>query len=270
MATTSRPLASGPGWRVDDVICTAGPRDRPFEEQHAGVCIAAVTHGSFRYRTGQGSALLAPGALLLGNDSACFECGHEHAAGDRCLSFHYTPAFFETVVASVPRARRATFSVPHLSPRPQMTAIVATAEAARDDRDADRFEEIAVAVAGAAASALNEAVTPALSTRDARRITTALRRIEDCVPERLSLAALAREAAMSPYHFLRTFRAVVGLTPHQYVLRTRLHQAALHLQRSDDEIATIALAAGFNDLSTFNRRFKRLMGVTPGGWRARR
>ena len=73
---------------------------------------------------------------------------------------------------------------------------------------------------------------------------------------------------MSPYHFLRTFRQVAGMTPHQYVLRTRLHRAAVRLRRTDDAISAIAYDAGFNDLSTFNRRFRRVMGSSPGLYRA--
>jgi len=80
-------LASGPGWRVEDVTCFAGPHDRPFEEQHDLVCVAAVTRGTFQYRTPNGRATLVPGALMLGNPGACFECCHEHGVGDRCLSF---------------------------------------------------------------------------------------------------------------------------------------------------------------------------------------
>jgi AraC family transcriptional regulator len=70
MALTSRLLACDTGWRVEDVVCTSGPHDRPFEERHDGVCIAAVTHGTFRYRSTLGSAVLAPGALLLGKNAA--------------------------------------------------------------------------------------------------------------------------------------------------------------------------------------------------------
>jgi AraC-like DNA-binding protein len=73
---------------------------------------------------------------------------------------------------------------------------------------------------------------------------------------------------MSPYHFLHTFRRVTGITPHQFVLRTRLHRAAKQLRQSDEQVAVIALDAGFNDLATFNRRFRRLMGVTPSVYRA--
>ncbi len=85
--------------------------------------------------------------------------------------------------------------------------------------------------------------------------------------EQLSLTALARESAMSPYHFLRRFRQVVGMTPHQFVLRTRLRRAAVRVRRSNEPISSIAFDVGFNDLSTFNRRFRRVMGVSPSIFR---
>ena len=124
MALNSRLLASGPGWSVSDVACTAGPHDRPFEERHHAACIAAVTEGTFQYRSTQGRALLAPGAVLLGNYGYCFECGHEHGTGDRCLSFHFTPDHWETIVAAVPGARTATFALPRV---PASTVVTAPA-----------------------------------------------------------------------------------------------------------------------------------------------
>lgn len=83
------------------------------------------------------------------------------------------------------------------------------------------------------------------------------------------LADLARLVAMSPFHFLRTFRAVVGMTPHQYLVRTRLHRACLELRGGDDPISAIAFRTGFSDLPTFNRQFRRIVGRTPGAFRAR-
>ena len=269
MGATSHLLASGPGWRVDDVVCTAGPNDRAFEEQHEGMCIAAVMEGSFQYRTTQGSAVLAPGALLLGNHRRCFECGHEHGVGDRCLSVHFTPEFLETVVAAVPGARQVSFASPSLPPLPALLPILAAGEAARDDCDGAALEELALQIAGSVSAILagTKATTRTPSPRDAKRVTAALRLIEEQAHEALSLADLARQAAMSPYHFLRTFRAVVGMTPHQFILRTRLHRAAVRLRQSSEDVSAIALDAGFNDLSTFSRRFRQLMGQSPSLYR---
>ncbi len=271
-AMASNLLASGAGWRVSDVVCTAGPHDRPFEEQHADVSIAAVTQGTFQYRTTQGAALLAPGALLLGSAGSCFECGHEHATGDRCLALHFAPDYFEAIVGSVPGARRADFVVPRLPPAPALAPAIGAVEAARDGGDAEELQEAALRLAGAVAAALVETGPEAVrqpSRRDERRITDVLRWIETEAHERLGLADLARQAGMSPYHFLRTFRQVVGMTPHQYVLRTRLHRAAVRLRRSNEPISTIAFESGFDDLSTFNRRFRRIVGASPGAYRGR-
>src|SRR5262245_19301249 len=181
MAMNWQILADGPGWRVTDIRCDAGPHDRPFEEQHEAVCIAAVTEGSFQYRSSHGAALLAPGALLLGNDGQPYECGHEHAAGDRSLCFHFDPDYLEEVVAAVPGARSAAFAVPRLPPLPGLMPLLAAAEAARDRGDAGAFEELAPRLAGTVATELaGSASRPARrpTARDQRRITRALRRIE--------------------------------------------------------------------------------------------
>lgn len=268
MTATAHILASGPGWRVSDIVCTAGPDDRAFEEAHPQHCIAIVRSGSFRYRSTQGSAMLAPGSLLLGNRGGCFECGHEHAAGDRCLAFQFEPAWLEGIVAAVPGARRMDFAQPHLPALPALANLVATAEIAADAPE--RLEETAMRLASAVTSVLSGA-KPGIETptvRDQRRITRALRHIEAHCEEALSVDALAQRAAMSPYHFLRTFRTLVGMTPHQYVLRTRLHRAALLLRRTKLPVAGIAFDCGFGDLSTFNRRFRRVMGASPSDYRS--
>jgi AraC family transcriptional regulator len=271
MAVTSHLLASGPGWRAGDFVCTAGPHDRPFEERHDWVCVAAVTQGTFQYRSAHGAAVLAPGAVLLGNQGRCFECGHEHATGDRCLAFQFTPDEWEGIVAAVPGAR-PMFVMPSLPPLRRLMRLLAAAEAARDANDGEEWEELALRLAGSVASVLagsgggRAARRPSRS--DERRISEALRRIEASADEPHSLADLAREAAMSRCHFLRVFRQVVGMTPHQFVLHTRLHRAAVRLRGSHDSVSAIAFAAGFNDLSTFNRRFRRVMGASPTNWRA--
>jgi AraC-like DNA-binding protein len=270
MALSFRSIASGPGWSVSDIVCTAGPHDRPFEEQHDAVCIAAVTQGTFQYRSTSGAAILAPGAVLLGNQGTCFECRHEHGTGDRCLSFHVDPDLMEGIVAAVPGAKRTTFASPNLPPLPALMPLLAAAEAARDDGDQAALEELTLRLCGAvaAARASTHRSSRAPSTRDGRRISEALRRLEAEAEGHIALADLARDAAMSPYHFLRTFCRVVGMTPHQFVLHTRLHRAAVRLRRTDETVSAVAFDAGFNDLSTFNRRFRRVMGVNPGVYRS--
>jgi AraC-like DNA-binding protein len=128
-------------------------------------------------------------------------------------------------------------------------------------------------VAGAVCVALsddNPASQRAPTPRDERRIAMALRRIETQRGARLSVDELAAEAAVSSFHFLRIFEQVVGVTPGQYMLRTRLHRAAVRLRSSNDAIAAVALDSGFADLSTFNRQFRRATGLTPRAYRTQR
>ena len=274
MPLSSKLLASGTGWRVSDFVCTSGPRDPCYVEQHESYSIALVTDGNFHYRTAQGSALMTPGSLLLGNEGACFECGHQHSRGDRCLAFHFAPDVFESVVAAVPGAKRLAMTEPRLPPVPSVLTLLAAAQVLRENSgEPDDFQEMALRLAAAVCAALNDRRSHSRrppTPRDERRIASALRRIEAQKGARLSLDTLAAEAAVSPFHFLRIFEQVVGVTPGQYMLGTRLRHAAVRLRSSSDTIATVALDCGFDDLSTFNRQFRRATGLPPGEYRARR
>jgi AraC family transcriptional regulator len=268
MSVAVAKLFEGKGWKATDFVCTNGPQDRPYEEQHRDFCIAVVTEGTFRYRSRHGAVMHSPGSLLLGNPGTCYECGHEHGVGDRCLSFHYAPEFLEGIVADIPSARRVGFGRSQLPPSLVLAPLVARAEAARDANDAAAAEEVALSLAGAVATALTDAHQPrSLSSTDERRISQAVRRIEASADEPISLGELAGEARLSPYHFLRSFRRIAGMTPYQFVLRTRLHRAAVRLRTTGDAVSTIAFDAGFGDLSTFNRRFRMVMGATPLAYR---
>ena len=275
MSLAAKLLAAGTGWSVSDFVCTSGPRDPCYVEQHRAYSIALVTEGNFQYRTVQGSALMAPGSLLLGNEGACFECGHQHSRGDRCLAFHFAPEAFEAVVAATPGARRLALTAPKLPPVPAVLGVLAAAQALQGESDGakEEFQELALRLAGAVCTALNDEHVGSRrppTPRDERRVAAALRRIESQQGANLSLDTLAAEAAVSPFHFLRIFEQVVGMTPGQYMLSTRLRHAAIRLRRSNDAIATVALDCGFDDLSTFNRQFRRATGMPPGAYRARR
>jgi AraC-like DNA-binding protein len=73
---------------------------------------------------------------------------------------------------------------------------------------------------------------------------------------------------MSRYHFLRQFAAVFGITPHQYLIRSRLRRAARLLVEDDRPITDIALDAGFADLSNFTRTFAQAAGMPPSRFRS--
>ena len=273
--TTAHRLSQGEGWTVSDVICTSGPQDRRFEEQHNRVNIAVVIAGSFQYHSAGGCELMTPGALLLGNCGQSFECGHEHAPGDRCISFGYTVEYFEQLAFDTGNQNaRRSFNVLRLPPLRELSPIVARACAGlagpADAPCSDiAWEEIGVQLAARAVQ-LAGSIRP--KPGDAppstiARVTRAVRRIEWHPDDGVSLASLAREAGLSPYHFLRTFERLTGVTPHQYVLRMRLREAAVRLAVEPAKVLDVALDCGFGDVSNFNRSFRAEFGASPRGYR---
>jgi len=266
----ARPLAQGEGWRVQDLICTSGPQDRPFEERHASVSIAIVAAGSFRYRSSKGRELMTPGSLLLGNMGECFECGHEHGEGDRCLAFHYAPDYFERLASDA--GARCAFARHRLPPLRALSPLATRALAGVAGAIEVPWEELAVQLAIRAvelAGGLSQGIHQAPPAAEAR-VARIVRSIERRPDARLALGDLAREAGLSPFHFLRTFEKLTGLTPHQYILRTRLREAAVRLvTEPEKKILDVALDCGFGDLSNFNRAFRAELGVSPRAHRLR-
>ena len=270
---TGRELARGDGWRVEDVICTSGPADRPFEEQHSWVSIALVLAGTFQYRSPAGRDLMTPGCVLLGSASQYFECDHEHATGDRCIAFRYTPEYFERVAADSGAAGGRAFRLGRLPPLRELSPHVAQACAGLRGSSETFWEEIGLRLASRVARLAHEGLprrnepTPG---RDAlARATRAVRTIDRDPGARVTLGALARDAGLSPYHFLRTFQRATGVTPHQYVLRARLRTAARRLAADPAKVIDIAFDSGFGDVSNFNRSFRAEFGVSPRAYRLR-
>ena len=84
--------------RVIDYRCSAGPRDRPFVEQHRSFSISYVRRGSFGCVTRGRSFELVAGSFLLGRPGDEYLCTHEHHShGDECLSFHFDAALLDTL-----------------------------------------------------------------------------------------------------------------------------------------------------------------------------
>ena len=268
---SARMIASGDGWTVADVVCTSGPQDRPFEERHTRYSIAMVVAGSFEYRTPRGHALMTPGSLLLGNEGQCYECGHQHAAGDRCVSFWYAPEYFEQMAADSGARGRLGFRNARLPAIAAVSPLLARAAAGAVGSADVGWEEIAVKLAASAldADSGGRADVNVLPLNAVARVTRTIRAIERHPDASLSLQSLARGAGLSPYHFLRTFERLTGVTPHQYVRRARLRDAALRLTDSPAKIVDVALDSGFGDVSNFNRAFRAEFGVSPSRWERR-
>ncbi|WP_437715700.1 AraC family transcriptional regulator [Sorangium sp. So ce448] len=86
---------------------------------------------------------------------------------------------------------------------------------------------------------------------------------------RLSIEDVAREVAISPYHFIRQFEAVFGVTPHQYRIRRRLELAKQLLAAGHHSVTGVCMEVGFSSLGSFSALFAQRIGVPPSAYRRR-
>jgi AraC-like DNA-binding protein len=91
-----------------------------------------------------------------------------------------------------------------------------------------------------------------------------LREVHD---EPISIRAVASEAAMSPFHFIRQFEALFGETPHQFRIRARLERAKQLLALSDYSVTDVCMEVGFTSLGSFSDLFARRVGSAPSTYR---
>jgi AraC-like DNA-binding protein len=101
-----------------------------------------------------------------------------------------------------------------------------------------------------------------------RRLLRARDAMDRAYAEPLDVRAVASVAHVSEAHFIRSFRAVFGETPHRYLQRRRVERSMFLLRETDRSVTDICLAVGFNSLGTFSRTFREIVGETPSGYRS--
>jgi len=250
---------------VFDFRCSAGPADEPFVEHHSGFNVSYVRRGTFGYRTAGRSYELVAGSLLLGRAGDEFVCSHDHVeGGDECLSFHFAPELAETI-----GGRSGIWRSGGVPPLPELMVLGELAQASAEGRSDIGVDEMGLLFAGRMVEMVSGRTREpeGARARDRRRAVEAALYLDECAHEPIDLESTAREAGLSPFHFLRLFSGVLGVTPHQYLVRSRLKRAARLLAEADRSITDIALDVGFGDLSNFVRTFHRAAGVSPRGFR---
>jgi transcriptional regulator GlxA family with amidase domain len=225
--------------------------------------VALLVSGSFVVRNHHGTSLLSEGSMFLVEAGRCFVCSHRHAAGDRCLSFQFDPEVFARVAHDA--GARPHFAHNRLPPLRALSGLAARARAGADDPQA--IEEIAFELAGAALQLAGRGGHKRASAHHHGRMTEVLRYMAEHSAAPHKLVGLAKMARMSPYHFLRSFKATTGVTPHQWLLRARLRNAAELLATTQVPVTDIALGVGFEDLSNFTRTFRAEFGASPRQYR---
>ena len=245
---------------ASDFRCTASPGDKPFTEQFDCHSVSYVRKGSFGCQTRGRSFELVTGSVLVGFPGDEYVCSHEHSCGDECLSFFLDAELIETI-----GDRNGAWRVGAAPPLPELMVLGELAQAAASGRSdigldevghlfASRFVEV---VSGQPRKAVD------VSGRDRRRAVETAHWIEANSHRQIDLDATARQAGLSSFHFLRLFSKTIGVTPHQYLVRSRLRHAARLLADNERPVTDVAYDVGFGDLSNFVRTFHRAAGVSP-------
>jgi AraC-like DNA-binding protein len=258
-------LLQRPSITVSEFRCSAGPGDTPFVEQHRCHSVSFVRKGSFGCRSRGRSHELVAGSVMVGHPGDEYLCTHDHVSGDECLSFFLSPELVETI-----GDRTEVWQIGCAPPLPELMVLGELAQAAAEGRSDVGLDEVGQVFARRFVEVVSGQTRKpvAVSTRNRRRAVEAALWIDAHSHRPIALEDAAAEAGISPFHFLRLFSAVLGVTPHQYLVRSRLRHAARLLADASPSITDIAYDVGFGDLSNFVRTFHRAAGVSPQKFRA--
>jgi AraC-like DNA-binding protein len=249
---------------VTEFRCTAVPGDKPFTEQYASHSISYVRKGSFGCLTRGRSFELVVGSILVGHPGDEFVCTHDHVCGDECLSFFLDPELVETIGDD-----SGVWRVGAAPPLPELMVLGELAQAVACGRSDIGLDEVGALFAHRFVEVVSgRPRQPAPSkARDRRRAVETALWIDAHSHQEIDLEDVAAQAGISPFHFLRLFASVLGVTPHQYLVRSRLRHAARRLADDDSSVTDVAYDVGFGDLSNFVRTFHRAAGVSPRKFR---
>jgi AraC-like DNA-binding protein len=261
---TATPLFQCDSISVFDFRCTAGPGDKPFTEQHSGHSVSYVRKGSFGCRSRGRTFELVAGSVLVGHPGDEYMCTHDHVCGDECLSFFLGEGLVDAI-----GDRAAIWRVGAAPPLPELMVLGELAQAAACGRSDIGLDEVGQLFASRFVEVVSgRAPKPAVAgARDRRRAVETALWIDAHSHRPIDLEQAAAQAEISPFHFLRLFSGVLGVTPHQYLVRSRLRHAARLLADDDLPVTDIAYDVGFGDLSNFVRTFHRAAGVSPRRFR---
>jgi AraC-like DNA-binding protein len=240
------------GWFVHD-----DHDEKRATEWWSAPTIAFSFFGSWRLRCAGGGGEVSPAAVMVASGSAEYECVHDDLE-DRMLSVSFLS---ETDLGRLPL-------LPHNGElRVLGRALVRELRSPeRDDTEIDILcESLGRAVRDGPEGRRSE---PAASTRRAVEEVRLLAERHYLRPE-LDLVAEAAATGLSRTRFTHSFRDLVGVSPHRFLLGLRLAHAARLLRRSDASIAEVCFASGFGTLQSFNAAFRLAFGMPPGVYRTR-
>jgi AraC-like DNA-binding protein len=253
-------LLERPSVTISDFRCTAVPGDAPFRERYHRHSVSYVRKGSFGCHSRGRFFELVAGSVLVGHPGDEYVCTHDHVCGDECLSFFLDPELVDVI-----GDRPEIWQVGAMPPLPELMVLGELAQAAAEGKSDVGLDEVGQLFASRFVEVVSgrSPNVAGATARDRRRAVETALWIDAHSDREIDLEHAAGRAGLSPFHFLRLFSGVLGVTPHQYLVRSRLRHAARRLADEERSITDIAYDVGFSDLSNFVRTFHRAAGVSP-------
>jgi AraC-like DNA-binding protein len=253
-------LLERPSVTISDFRCTAVPGDAPFRERYHCHSVSYVRKGSFGCHSRGRFFELVAGSVLVGHPGDEYVCTHDHVCGDECLSFFLDPELVDVI-----GDRPEIWQVGAMPPLPELMVLGELAQAAAEGKSDVGLDEVGQLFASRFVEVVSgrSPNVAGATARDRRRAVETALWIDAHSDREIDLEHAAGRAGLSPFHFLRLFSGVLGVTPHQYLVRSRLRHAARRLADEERSITDIAYDVGFSDLSNFVRTFHRAAGVSP-------
>jgi AraC-like DNA-binding protein len=258
--------------------------------------LKSVVRGAARYDTPQGHYLVTPDAFLILNDGQRYSLQFDSRVETETLCPFFQPGFLEQAVADITMMRTSAtrqlddtdLAAPALDfcerlyPKTGLVArVLADLQAGVRAPQAsatsapwleDRMYALARALAGLRLEASGEAETfpglrPGTRVELYRRLYRGRDFLLSCYDRPLTVAAAARVAGLSPFHFQRMFKLAFGPTPMHFLQDTRLEAARRLLALENDDVTTICFAVGFESLGSFSWLFRKRFGLSPRAFR---
>lgn len=248
---------------VNEDGCAADPAGPAAEWAYETAAIGFVVSGWFEYASEDKKTLATPGTVILGNAGEPFSVRHVDTLGNKRLVVSFEEGLLEDVANEAGVSPR--FESIALAPSHAATRMFGLIRALSQPGGEDLLYPLALA----ALTARDGRAAENISARDRRRVQSAVGHIEAHFGEACTLQTLADVAGLSRFHFVRMFGAVVGQSPNQFLINTRMRAASDRLLTTKTPIAQIAFEVGFNDISHFYACFRDTFGCTPRQWRLR-
>jgi AraC family transcriptional regulator len=221
-------------------------------------CLVFTEYGAWTVRARRGGGEASPGVLVAGSGGAEYDCGHPYGVDDRNICLIFPPGVAAPPEALLPVAGRIA------GLRRDLRRYLKV----RHEHDPDRLDAIAWSLMAAAGSPDAPAAPGARDRALAGRLRVLLD--HEYADPALDAVAAGRMLGLSRTRMIHVFGAVVGTTPHRYLVERRVAHAARLLATTDLPVTDICFDSGFGSVARFQEAFRRAWGLTPSQYRARR